>query len=177
MAYAYEYRLGSDWPLGSARGKWLVRGLAIVLAGVGCYALATQSGSNWPAGALFAAQQFVLAILAYAATTEAYRDRTTYYVRIGLGHVTWRTFEQATLWTASPHVSLAAVQRVEVGLLHVAFVLHDGTTRRLPLGDFPYDVVRELKARFSDLDSAAGLTGGALAARRQERGLAPAVEA
>ena len=83
------------------------------------------------------------------------------FVDLSLGTVRWRLIDpDGSLRPRYEKVSLAKVRSVDVGVLRIDFAMVDGSVRSMPLGELPYDVVREVKRRFEGENSLAGATMG-----------------
>ena len=107
----------------------------------------------------------ILAILSSTGVLERYYGQ---YVEITLGAVEWRLpdgDDMEVVHLRRKRISLARVQSIQVGVLHVTFRLLDGSTERLPLGFLPYPVVQEVKRRFEGASSLKAATGGALSSQ------------
>lgn len=90
------------------------------------------------------------------------------YIKIDMGSVEFTTSNKERFWPGRSRILLSSIEHIEVRMMEIVFTRFDGTREVMPLGTLPYEVVRQVKARFTGLDSLQQLSGGALARRALE---------
>ena len=152
----YYFSFTPEWQR-TPLAKWLTCVVGAVSMGVSVY-FAVHVADNL---LTFAVQGFVWGAILQAhgtGLTERYFGR---FVDISLGKVSWRlTDPSGALRPRRETVSLARVRVIEVHVLRIDFRMADGQVHSMPLGELPYDVVREVKQRFEGEHSLAGATMG-----------------
>ena len=143
---------------------WLFAALGAAYVGVGIYLVVgggqpPEEGANW----MVLAQSVLFGSLMVFYSTgvgERYFGR---FVDINLASVRWRLTDPEGVPHAAYHqLSLARVRDIRVGVLRIDFVMDDGAAHAMPLGELPYEAVREIKRRFEGQASLAGATGVAM---------------
>ncbi len=87
------------------------------------------------------------------------------YIKIDMGSIEYCALDPEALWPKRTRISLSNIEQISVALLTIEFTLRDGKRETLPLGHLPYEVVQQIKARFTGIDSLREVSGGALARR------------